>query len=124
MIRSSCNGLDIALCRPEELNRLKVSLENSDVKDLLRDFRTIRVATRVPQLKSTFERANALWPVAFHRNKKLTALVDGSYFAKGFLDRLDQLFRNEVIPRCKRKDIVQSKLKSCPNLSKCQSLDR
>lgn len=116
MIRSSSSGLDIALCRPEELGHLIESLDRSNVKDLLHDIRTISVALRVPQLKTTFDEANALWPVAFHRNKKLTALVDGTYFTNDFSCFLDQLFRNEVIPRCRRQEIVKSRLKSCPNL--------
>ena len=76
---------------------------------------------RVPLVQPQFEVANALWPCTFHRNKKLTSLIDGTYFSTAELKIFDELFENRFMPVL--KNVEKLILPSCPNLREKFSLN-
>ncbi|XP_075260307.1 putative inactive tRNA-specific adenosine deaminase-like protein 3 isoform X2 [Convolutriloba macropyga] len=116
ILRKGNEKMEVIVSRSDQWDACKADIQNSNVGSILSDFREVEVALRVPQTQEQYDIANKMWPCAFHRSKKLTSLLNGTYFAPNELNFIDSVMRDCMIPtvpvilkRC-------SMLPSCPNL--------
>ena len=69
---------------------LKLQLLPTHMTDLLQDFLSVKLATRPPLTRSQFNFSKEYWPVSFHEDKSITALIDCTLFSNEQLLKIEE----------------------------------
>ena len=76
------------LCDAKTISQL--DLLPKHLLDMLQNFAFVKVATRAPLTRAQFEFSKAFWPVSFHEDKAITALVECSLFSRNELTAIEK----------------------------------